>query len=325
MQKKEGLPVKIRDQKWDGNSAPLVSIVCLTYNQEDFIADTIEGFLDQETTFPVEILIHDDASADHTVEIVESYREKFPSTIRTVFQTQNQFSISGDPEVNVMYPIAKGKYIALCEGDDYWIDPKKLEKQVALMEENPQYVLCVGGYTRFNQESCETRVIIEKSKGFEFTLKEMRFKWLTKTLTALFRREVVNEFDFKAYNHRRDIHLFYHIVKNRRAFYMAENMGVYRIHRDGINSMKDPIVNGKASYNSYKELYQVNRDDFTREMYLKSCLSLLNYYIYLGKATFSNFKLYIEALMLVRRVKELKMFVTVFLERDFKARLRELF
>ena len=324
-------PIKIREQVWDETMVPLVSIVCLTYNHEEFISNAVESFLDQETTFPVEILIHDDASADKTAEIVKAYKEKFPFTIRTVFQAENQFSISGDPEVNVMYPMALGKYIALCEGDDYWTDSSKLQKQVSFMEGNPQFVLCVGGYTRFYQETKETRVVVEKmagksrESGFEFTLDEMREKWLTKTLTALFRRNILSEFDLTVYNHRRDIHLFYHLVKNRKGFYLSENMGVYRVHMGGINSMKAAIVNSEASYQCYKELYKNNRDDFTREMYLKSILSFLNYRLYSGSVHISYFKMYIEALKLVRRGKELKWIVTVFMKRDLKAWFKELF
>lgn len=319
---------KIRDRVYDKDQKPLVSIVCLTYNQEEFIADAIESFLDQETSFQVEILIHDDASSDETAEIVRSYEGKFPLKIKTVFQNENKFSISGDPEVVYMYPLAEGKYIALCEGDDYWTDRKKLEKQVAIMEGNSDYVLCVGGYTSFSQQTQDTRIVVIKKAsdhetGFEFTLDDMKDKWITKTLTALIRRNTLDKFDLTVYNYRRDIHLFYHLMKNGKGFYLSENLGVYRIHSGGINSMKPSIYNSYIGYQCYKELYKNNEDEYTRVFYMRSTLSLLNYMIYGGTDHRSYLNKYIEALRLVRKAKELRWFLTVFLNRDFKKRIKE--
>ena len=84
--------IPVTEQKWDENSIPLVSISCITFNHENFIRDAIEGFLMQRTTFPVEILIHDDASTDKTAEIVREYEKKFPQLTKPIYQTENQHS-----------------------------------------------------------------------------------------------------------------------------------------------------------------------------------------------------------------------------------------
>jgi len=136
-------PVPIADQNWERNISPLVTIGCITYKHEKYIRDSIEGFLIQKTTFPVEIIIHDDASPDKTPEIISEYEQKYPNLFFTIFQDENQFSIGNTPIFgNFIYPKSRGKYIAFCEGDDYWSDPLKLQKLVDFLEENPYYSLC---------------------------------------------------------------------------------------------------------------------------------------------------------------------------------------
>lgn len=122
----------------------LVSISCITYNHEKYIGDAIDSFLMQKTNFKYEILIHDDASTDQTAKIIREYEREYPQLIRPIYQKINQYSKG----INVdLFNIerAKGKYIAICEGDDYWTDPYKLQKQVDYMESHPECSLCVHG------------------------------------------------------------------------------------------------------------------------------------------------------------------------------------
>jgi len=118
---------------------PLVSICCLTYNHEPYITHCLEGFLMQKTNFPIEILIHDDASKDGTAEIIKEYENHYPDLIKPIFQKENQYSQGRAISSVYQFPRANGKYIAICEGDDYWIDPYKLQKQVDFLEGNPDY------------------------------------------------------------------------------------------------------------------------------------------------------------------------------------------
>ena len=130
---------------------PLVSICCLTYNQKDYIAQTLDSMLSQKTDFPIEILIHDDASTDGTDEIIRSYAARYPEIIRPLFETENQFSKEIKNISGVFnFPRAKGKYIAMCEGDDFWNDPDKLQQQVDYMRENPDCTICFHSAHRIN-------------------------------------------------------------------------------------------------------------------------------------------------------------------------------
>lgn len=121
----------------DPFAQPVVSICCITYNHESYIEDALEGFLMQETEFPFEILIHDDASTDSTANIIRKYEKKYPRLIKPIYQTENQYSKGKKMNRAFNFPRAKGEYVAMCEGDDYWIEPKKIQDQVREMRKCP--------------------------------------------------------------------------------------------------------------------------------------------------------------------------------------------
>jgi glycosyltransferase involved in cell wall biosynthesis len=121
------------------SSKPIASICCTAYNHEQFIEKTLEGFLIQKTDFVFEIIIHDDASTDKTPNIIRKYEKKYPKLIKAIYQKENKFSIGLKPMAGFVIPRATGKYIAICEGDDFWIKDNKLQKQVDFLETNPEY------------------------------------------------------------------------------------------------------------------------------------------------------------------------------------------
>ncbi len=119
-----------------------VSIVCCTYNQCQYIRDALDGFLMQKTDFEFEVLVHDDASTDGTADIIREYEQKYPNIIKPIYQNDNQYSQGISIKKEFIIPRVSGKYIALCEGDDFWTDPLKLQKQVDFLEAHPEYTLC---------------------------------------------------------------------------------------------------------------------------------------------------------------------------------------
>jgi len=128
-------------QTWKNSEPILVSITSIAYNQENYIKDAIHGFLIQETNFPFEIIIHDDASSDNTAKIIKEYAEQYPKLIKPIFQITNQHSQGANVQ-SIPVKYAKGKYVALCDGDDYWIDPHKLQKQIDALREYPTCQIC---------------------------------------------------------------------------------------------------------------------------------------------------------------------------------------
>ena len=124
----------------------MVTIRCLAYNHEPYIRQCLEGFVIQKTNFRFEAIVHDDASTDGTAAIIREYAEKYPDIIKPIFETENQYSKRNGSIRRIMNEHTHGKYVALCEGDDYWVDPMKLQKQVDFLEKNPEYVLSHTGF-----------------------------------------------------------------------------------------------------------------------------------------------------------------------------------
>ena len=127
----------------DGTTAYKVSVLCATYNHEDYLRETLDSFLAQKTDFPFEVLVNDDASTDGTAEILREYAGKYPEIIRPFYQEENLYSRRMNVYDLVFFPAARGKYIALCEGDDYWNDPEKLQRQADWLDAHPDYSACV--------------------------------------------------------------------------------------------------------------------------------------------------------------------------------------
>lgn len=151
----------------------MTSICCITYNHENYIADAIESFLMQKTDFSYEILIHDDASTDRTPEIIKQYESKYPDLIKPIYQTENQYS-KGLRTMGFNMDRAKGKYIAICEGDDYWTDPYKLQKQVDYMEKNPECSMCVHAVYRITSDKKKLKSHVRPNRGNKvFTVEEV--------------------------------------------------------------------------------------------------------------------------------------------------------
>ncbi len=149
---------------------PLVSICCICYNQEKYIRQTLDGFVMQQTTFPFEVVISDDCSKDGTRQIIAEYKNKYPKMFRDVSPEQNLGSITNFAHVQKE---AKGKYVAICEGDDYWTDSLKLQKQVDFMEAHQEYSICFHSVQVYNEkkqqleEDTITREVSETTDIYE--------------------------------------------------------------------------------------------------------------------------------------------------------------
>jgi hypothetical protein len=175
-------------RRWPRSTPPFVSILCITYNHARYIDDTIRGFLAQQTPFPFEILIHDDASTDQTAELVRQWQRKCPSIIRTVLQTENQFSRGVCP-LDLLLRQARGQYVATCEGDDYWIEPSKLARQVAFLEKHPEFSCSAHNYFLYDEAQLSIRPWFEPKR--DALLSERQVMNLTRLLwlpTLVFRK-----------------------------------------------------------------------------------------------------------------------------------------
>ncbi len=121
---------------WGSGSDLVVSVCCITFNHRAYIEQALEGFLAQETEFPFEVVVHDDASTDGTAEIVSSYARRYPTLIKAILQPVNQYSVQNTLPMITAMNACKGEFIAFCEGDDFWTSSDKLQRQVVLMRSN---------------------------------------------------------------------------------------------------------------------------------------------------------------------------------------------
>ncbi|MEX2505472.1 MAG: glycosyltransferase [Pseudohongiellaceae bacterium] len=242
--------------EWRGDiDKPLLSICCIAYNHEKFIESAIRGFLIQKTSFPFEIYIHDDASTDTTAEIISSYAEKYPRIIKPILQAENQYRNGNKPWI-ILNKYLLGKYVAVCEGDDYWVDPLKLQKQVTFLEENLEYVISGHDACIVTQDG----KLIAKSKSSEmhkrdFEASELLYgKASLLTLSWVYRRGLVDD---EAIAERS-------VVKNGDTFFLSlmgqhgkshyhEDIksAVYRRHAGGVWGMLEKSERKRANITTW--------------------------------------------------------------------------
>ena len=169
-------------------SEVLVTVVCITYNQEKYIEDAIKGMVNQKTDFKYEIIIHDDASNDRTADIIKKYHEMYPDLIVPIIQEENQYSQGVRISRDIVVPMAKGKYIAFCEGDDYWCDENKLSLQINFLENNKEYSACVHNTYKINCfDSNHKKTIMHEHLGdrdYEFEDVVLDMKWHTSSIVS---------------------------------------------------------------------------------------------------------------------------------------------
>ena len=164
----------------------MLTVVTITYNHEQYIHQCIEGILAQKTSFPVEYIIADDCSTDGTRAICEEYARNYPDIIRLVSSSANVGAVENEQRA---FLAAKGKYIATCEGDDYWTDPLKLQKQVDFLESHPEYSVCFHRFKKYHEidgswegDSIENLFEGSECQGIEIDMYQFMHQWVTQKL-----------------------------------------------------------------------------------------------------------------------------------------------
>jgi len=255
-------------QNWEDDICrPIVSVCCTTYNHESYIAEAIDGFLMQETDFRFEILIRDDCSTDKTAQIVRRYAEQYPQLIKPVYEKENTFS-KGVKPMPQLYKIAKGKYIALCEGDDYWIDTLKLQKQVDFLEENDEYVTCIHNSLNLDMDGIQSpQKFSQEDEERDYTLEDLFQRNITNTCTLLFKnKRIVLPHNFNTFP-MGDWPLQMILAEDGKIKYFPEIMAVYRIHTCGIWSKTDYISRVKKTIFMLEGMNEYFSNKYKNEIY----------------------------------------------------------
>jgi len=225
------------------SSVPLVSIVCVTYQHASFIGEALDGFLAQKVNFAYEIIVHDDASTDGTAEIVQEYAANDPEKFKVIRQTVNQRS-KGIRPWPPCFAQARGKYIALCEGDDHWFDPLKLQRQVDAMEADPEATGCFTN--AYNVTDGVRQVFLghynSVPKGLVLEQEEYLRGQGIPTCTFLFRRELIQTYNEVVLPFATgDTALFTLLTGMGHLIYQPVFTSVRLIHPGGVYSMKGPV------------------------------------------------------------------------------------
>lgn len=280
-----------------------VLVRCFTFNQANYICDTLDGFCLQQTNFPFICCIVDDASTDGEQNVIKQYLEKN-------FCLDQAANCETD-DYNMVYALHKSnkncyfavynlkynhyrkkakypylddfrkncKYEAICEGDDYWISDSKLQKQFDALENNPECSLCVHPFYKLINGKLE-KVDTFQDRSFIFGKKEWMRHWLTQPLTTLYRLDAFpSDKERNKYKNYMDNHLFYLILSKGDGYNIGEYMGVYRISGEGTWTSQNRLGRYRSDVSSYRELYENHKDDG----FLKSKLiSVYSTYIYLS-------------------------------------------
>ena len=240
----------------------LVSISCITYNHAPYIRQCIDGFLMQKTDFAFEILIHDDCSTDGTTEIIKEYESQYPNIIKPLYEEENQWVKGRRGSAVFNFSRAKGKYITLCEGDDYWTDPLKLQKQVDFLESHPDYVMCSHRFKIFkqNENLMEDDWYGEVPEGVHYDLNSLiHGNWYNQPLTLMYRFDALDLNEYMKYPNAKDATLVFHLLKKGKGYMMPEAMGVYRIHSGGVWSSISIKYKVSAEFKNRIGIYELEQ------------------------------------------------------------------
>lgn len=258
---------------------PLVSIVCITYNHEPYLRKALDGFLMQETSFPVEIVLAEDCSTDGTRLICEEYATKYPDRINYIWSETNVGPVANEKRA---FAAARGRYIATCEGDDYWTDPLKLQRQVDFLDSHSDYTACFHRYRILQEQGGgwypdDLAFLFDDNNaaGVNVTTDMFLRRWITQYLTLVFRREAFDLSLIDQYPHYRDSHLFYHLLEKGRGYIFSFDGGVYRQTGSGIYTDLSKLNMQKTQISVFRELWLANSDGRVQVMYNRN----IRYYL----------------------------------------------
>ncbi len=265
----------------------VVSVICAAYNHEKYIVDTIEGFVMQKTTFPIEFIIHDDASTDKTADIIRDYEKRYPKIIKPIYQTVNGYGTGRNTKA--IMAAVRGKYIAWCEGDDYWTDPLKLQKQVDFLEANEDYSLCFhNALIMWDDKSRDPRYFCAKDQKQTSSVEDVIKEWFIPSQSMMFRSEYIKplpKFFEGIYNGDWALHML--LADKGKIGYIDKVMSVYRKNDGSLSAtMKSDYIYDQLvillkkfnnyTKNKYDKIISERIEDLLQKAHRKKMISKIH-------------------------------------------------
>lgn len=288
---------------------PLVSIYVASYNHENFIERCINGILNQKVNFIYEVIIHDDYSTDNTLKILRKYEKKYPNIFKNIYQKQNKFLENRSVHLSNQVNNCKGKFIALCDGDDYWTDLNKLQKQVDFLQKKLDYNACVHNTDLLKNGKIKKKEWRWDSTRTSFTAVDYIYSLFFHTSSIVFRAKEIKKISFDKDILQGDIYLFLSVINDKKVFFINQSMSVYRIHDGGItNSPKNRsnVLKYKSLLLIFKKFNSLSNYKFKNIIWLKK--QTINSLLFLDdqakeKKPFLRLKYYIFKIILLMSVK----------------------
>lgn len=265
------------------NYNPLVSVICTAYNHQDYIRETLEGFVMQQVDFPIEVIVHDDASTDDTASIIREYENEYPHLFRNIYQKENQYSKGVNIWGNLFANYCKGKYIAICEGDDYWIDPLKLQKQVLCLEKCNEFSMVYARVRYYEQSTSRFTSVFGAGVN---DLKGLLKGNVIPTLSVCFRRDLCLDYmqtvapDTKDWK-MGDYPLWLFLAAKGKLGFQKDIIGVYRVLPESASHFKN-VENEILFIKSYSDIKKYYFDTFC--LYNKRILDNIEEQLIVGMA-----------------------------------------
>ncbi len=226
---------------------PLLVSLTITYNHEKYLREALEGIVTQKTDFPFVAIVHDDASTDGTAKVLREYAEKYPDIILPIYEKENQYSQGGGKVGKIIRAAREAtgaKYVALCEGDDYWTDPYKLQKQVSFLESHPDYSMCFHNAVVHHEDGVAADRLFAMLDTREYESRDNIDHWIVPTASLVLRRKVYGSPSFKQYLQSKkimvgDYPLIQTCFKEGRVYGFGDVMSVYRLQPGGWTQQKN--------------------------------------------------------------------------------------
>lgn len=246
-----------------------ISVLCLVYNHEKFIRECLDSLVNQKTDFEYEILIHDDASTDSSQSIIREFEKKYPKLIKPVYQKENQYSKKIPITETFLVPKIRGKYVAICEGDDFWVCEQKLQKQYDFMVKNPQCTMYINAAEKVDMDSLHIGVMCPFEKSGYYGLSEyINKKANIPTASIMTTAEHLSKLYKKEYRKASDVgdipmHLY--MFSNGDVYYDDSIMSAYRINNPDSWVGRQTAKSYSAHLKRIKHVYDLFDDDTKRK------------------------------------------------------------